>query len=59
MARDQATDIGLEASADIGMDLPVMGDQPATVEGRGSPPAHGAVDTTEELREETAAPIIS
>ena len=52
MARDRATDIGPEASAETDIDLPVMGDQPATVEGRGFPPAHGAADKTEELREE-------
>ena len=52
MARDQATDIGPEASAEKDIDLRVMGDQPATVEGRGFPPAHGAADKTEELREQ-------
>ena len=56
MARDQATDIGPEASAEKDIDLRVMGDQPAPVEGRGRgrgfPPAHGAADKTEELREQ-------
>ena len=52
MARDQATDMGPVASAEKDIDLPVMGDQPATVEGKGFPPAHGAADKTEELREE-------
>jgi hypothetical protein len=52
MVRNQATDIGPEASAEKDIDLPVMGDQPATIEGRGFPPAHDAADKTEELREE-------